>query len=271
MPEEIYTSSTPLPDTTTYPEVLEEDLGTPLKEYNAVQRDFNTPLLFGATSGALIDPEDPASLKNTRYNSAFLVEADGTVLSRYDKQFLLAFGEYLPGGETFPILYEWIPEAGRSARGPNLDVLNLHGTRLGVLICYEDIIASYTNKVAEQGVDLFINITNDAWFGKTQEPKQHFVLSLFRSIEHRRTLIRSTTTGISGFVDPTGRIAHMTDLYDAETFVSTAPILTETTVYESVGHHFPKLLLVLTLLSLMVGFSLVQRIRRKIGWVSRSR
>ena len=107
------------------------------------------------------------------------------------------------------------------------------------------------------GVDLLLNLTNDAWFGKTQEARQHFILALFRSVEHRRTLVRSTTTGISGTVSPTGEILNMTNPLDRETFVADVPLLQGTTVYRSWGHWFPLVLEILT--GLMALFGLMAR------------
>jgi len=244
-----------LPDEREFPDAVLADLHRTERETNAVQRDFALPLLFGAVSGHILDYSDPSTLANQRYNSAFLVDEGGTVLGRYDKQYLLAFGEYIPFGDVFPVLYDWIPAAGRSSRGPNTAPIPFRGRNLGVLICYEDILPEYTRKlVANGGVDVLLNLTNDAWFGKTQEPKQHFVLALFRSIEHRRSLVRSTTNGISGAVAPSGEILALTDLHGRESFVVDIPLRTGETFYQKAGHWFPQVLLLISLVLVLVGW-----------------
>jgi apolipoprotein N-acyltransferase len=243
----LYQSERPLPEPMEYPTAVLLDQGTPARDANAVQRGFSVPLLFGATSGVLREVDKPNSLNNTRYNSAFLVDGRGAVKGRYDKQYLLAFGEYIPLGDLFPILYEWSPDSGRFQPGPNDAPLHFKGHRLGVLVCYEDIIPEHTNAVVERGADVLINLTNDAWFGKTKEPYQHFVLAAFRAVEQRRALVRATTTGISGYVSATGEIREMTGLHDAETFVVDVPLLRGETFYRMGGRFFPHLCMALLL------------------------
>lgn len=248
----LYQSAKPLPLSRSFPEGVLEDAELEDKDVNAVQRGFATPLLFGATSGFLKNREDPNGSDSIRYNSAFAVDETGTILGRYDKQYLLAFGEYIPLGETFPFLYDWIPEAGHFSKGPEQAPIRFRGRSLGVLICYEDIIASHTRAVVEQGAEILLNMTNDAWFGKTQEAKQHFILALFRSIEHRRTLVRATTTGISGVVLPTGEVSRITRPTGAETFVEDVPLMQTATVYNMGGCYFPHTLLAISLALLAI-------------------
>jgi len=238
--KKIYKATAPVPREPRYPDAVIADLGQPERTVNAVQRGFDTPILFGATSGRVFEIEDPNSLRNIRYNSAFVADRDGRVLGRYDKQYLLAFGEYIPLGDWFPILYEWSPESGRFLPGPASEPLDFEGHRLGVLICYEDIIPGHTNSVAAAGAHALVNLSNDAWFGKTKEAWQHFVLAAFRAVEQRLPLVRATTTGISGFVSATGEIRYMTDPEGAETFVVDLPLLEDSwTVYRAGGRHFP--------------------------------
>ncbi len=249
----IYQAKVPLPADGPYPGTVLADLDTPVRDLNAPQRGFRTPLLFGAIAGQLQVPDDPHSLANTKLNSAFLVDQTGNVLGRYDKQYLLAFGEYLPGGATFPWLYDLIPESGRFTQGPNQGVLHFLGHKLGVLICYEDLLTHHTRGVVEQGAEILLNLTNDAWFGKTKEPDQHFVLATFRAIEYRKTLVRATCTGISGVVLPSGRIVQRTGLFGAEQFIQSTPLMQGTTLFSSGGYLFPWLLLAVGMLLVLVA------------------
>jgi apolipoprotein N-acyltransferase len=250
----VYRSSEALPSNREFPGGVYEDVASLVRDKNAVIRGFSTPLLFGATSGTLEDIEKPNSLENQRYNSAFLVDRDGEVLGRYDKQYLLAFGEHIPFGDVFPALYELSPDSGRFAPGPKQAPLEFKGHRLGVLVCYEDIIPAHTDAVVAQGAEVLLNLTNDAWFGKTNEPYQHFVLAAFRAVEQRRALVRATTTGISGVVSATGEIEHMTDLYDPETFVTEVPLLHAETIYRCGGRFFPNGCLSIAALMLLLAW-----------------
>src|SRR5947207_13300735 len=105
------------------------------------------------------------------------------------------FGEYLPFGERFPLLYRWSPNSGRFSPGRSLEPLTLrvHGQEhpVSVLICYEDILPAFTNAAVKHAKpELLVNMTNDAWFGDTSEPWEHLALAELRSVEHRRYLVR---------------------------------------------------------------------------------
>lgn len=176
------------------------------------------------------------------FNTALATDIQGEIRGRYDKQFLLAFGEYLPLGDTFPILYQWSPHSGRFSAGTSLDPLPLDvkGTvhKVSLLICYEDILPGFTNRaVAHADPELLLNMTNDAWFGDTTEPWQHLALAKFRAVEHRRFLVRSTNSGVSAIVDPNGRILEgtLSSPFKTETHEGVIHWLRGKTVYERVG------------------------------------
>jgi apolipoprotein N-acyltransferase len=109
---------------------------------------------------------------------------------------------------------------------------------VGALICYEDILPRFTRQVAAKGADVFINVTNDAWFGKTAEPYLHLALAIFRTVENRRYMIRSTNTGVSAFIDANGRIVSATSLEEAELLIEDVPILQMETLYTRFGDVF---------------------------------
>ncbi len=192
------------------------------------------PTIFG---GVLFraDPD-----RERWFNTAIATDIHGEVTGRYDKQYLLAFGEYLPLGEAFPILYAWSPHSGRFTPGTAIEpvTLTVHGEdhKVSVLICYEDILPAFTNSAVSHGKpDLLVNITNDAWFGDTTEPWQHLALAKFRAIEHRRFLVRATNTGVSAIVDPIGRIVIQTKTFVADAQEGLIRWLHGTTVYEVIG------------------------------------
>jgi apolipoprotein N-acyltransferase len=173
---------------------------------------MNTPLLFGTLQARFTNGD------MTYHNTALLADGRGRVLGSYDKTFLLAFSEYMPFGDVFPILHEWSPNSGRFSPGEHVRALPLEHDgrtlRLGTIICYEDVLPSFVRKmVRESRPHALINITNDAWFGDTTEPWIHLALAQLRAVEHRVPLVRATNSGVSAFVDAMGRVTRRTDTF----------------------------------------------------------
>jgi len=164
--------------------------------------DLTVPVLFGALSTRpSSDPDRPLL-----FNTAFMTDAEGNLRGTYDKVYLLAFGEYIPGGELFPQLYRASPNSGHFTRGTTLRTLPIPGGSVAPLICYEDILPRFVRSFRRQTEpSLFAVILNDAWFGDTAEPWIHDALSKFRAIEHRRDLVRSANSGVSSIIDAAGR------------------------------------------------------------------
>ena len=122
--------------------------------------------------------------------------------SPYFKSDLLVFGEYMPLGETFPILYQWLPFVGVYERGPGPVLKTIHTTEnkefnLGPQICYESLNSAFARGLSNAGADIIFNATNDSWYGAGTEPYQHMIMTLGRAVEVRRPLIRATNTGFS--------------------------------------------------------------------------
>lgn len=193
---------------------------------------LGVPLIFGAI---LMQPVQD-SRGRVYLNSAVATDRSGQVTSRYDKQLLLAFGEYLPFGERFPWLHQWLPAAGVYVPGRNVEPLKVNGRRVAMCICLEDIIPSFVNQVMrDSSPDLLVNITNDAWFGDTTAPWIHVGMARLRAVEHRRFLVRATNSGVSAFVDPVGRITAHTDTFKQQTKVAQVAWLNKGTPYEVYG------------------------------------
>jgi len=199
---------------------MREELAPQMLKKNVGSR-LDLPAIYGAV---LYNRKDKRELW---YNVAISSDRAGTVNARYDKEYLLQFGEHLPFSETFPILNEWSPNSGRFTPGTKLDPLavdlSVPGGDAGakhtvaVLICYEDIIPAFTNAlVRATSPELLVNITNDAWFGATTEPWEHLALAQLRAVEHRKFLVRSTNSGVSAVVDPVGRVVANTEVRDVQ-------------------------------------------------------
>ncbi len=207
-----------------------------------VGEKLHIPAIFGG----VVNHQGPERLM--WFNVALSTDASGELTGRYDKEYLLQFGEHLPFGETFPILYKWSPNSGAFTPGTKLDPLYITTDgvthKVAVLICYEDIIPAFTNAlVGATNPDLLVNITNDAWFGATTEPWEHLALAQLRAVEHRRYLIRSTNSGVSAIVDPVGRLVDHGEVRDvqhgsyphADELVGTVHWMNGKTLYEIVG------------------------------------
>ncbi|HOD08207.1 MAG TPA: apolipoprotein N-acyltransferase [Myxococcota bacterium] len=234
----LYVSSAPLPSAGSPERPLngvKADEAVALADRNAAIRGFATPLLFGSST---VDPAAPADRRLPGFNSAILAAADGSVLGVYHKTRLLIFGEYLPFEKYFPFLRKLFPEAGDWTPGHGPEIFRLGDARIGVSICYEDLLAGFHRDMFALGPNLLVNITNDAWFGKTREPWLHLQLAELRSVETRMFMARATNTGISAFVDPVGRRISHTSMDDPEILVADVGLTAERTVYMRIGDVF---------------------------------
>ncbi|MGH7545409.1 MAG: apolipoprotein N-acyltransferase, partial [Gemmatimonadota bacterium] len=171
------------------------------------------------------------------FNAAFLHDTAGTLRETYHKRYLVPVVERVPfvplewirdvrrdwrddGGALTRVIGEFLAYFGGFARGAAAPVLSVSDARFGVLICYESIFASLPRRYRNEGADILVNITNDAWFGR-DEPwwsrtaglVQHPAHLVMRAIENRVGVARSANTGISMIVDPRGRVVRATDLF----------------------------------------------------------
>ncbi len=178
-----------------------------------VQQGFDIPVVFGTVT------RDATGKLKYPYNTAVLLDGEGEVAGMYDKVYRLAFGEYAPLVDPDWYLRQ-IPNAAHIAKGKGASVMELEtpqGTwRLGPFICYEDILPRFVREAANQDVHVLVNLTNDAWFGKTHEPAQHLGLAVFRTVEHRKGMVRAVNTGISTYIDPTGEAFFKTRVTDPD-------------------------------------------------------
>ncbi len=221
-------------------------------------------LVGGLSYSINVDEPDPATLLDEnidKFNTAFLTDSKGRILGRYNKIKLLLFGEYLPFTSYIPILKSMSPASGDFTPGSELEILEIpeKDIKIAPLICYEDIIPSFSRKFVKAGANLLVNITNDAWFGKSFEPYQHLSFSIPRTVETRRFLARATNTGISAVIDSVGRVNAKTGVFEQTTLEEEIAIIDgEKTLYTKIGDVFP-----LGCLAFWLGFALVTKLRGK--------
>lgn len=170
------------------------------------------------------------------FNTALFTGADGHVAGRYDKHFLLPFGEYIPFGDTFPSLYAYSPHTNKLSPGDSIDPVMFDGHPITVIICYEDMLPAFVNRAVRHGKpELLVNMTVDTWFGDSIAPWEHLGLAQLRSIEHRRFLVRATNSGVSAIIDAAGRVTKHGGMFKEEAFVGEVRLMAPTTVYERIG------------------------------------
>ena len=198
------------------------------------------------------------------FNSAYLIIPEEKSTSKYDKTHLVPFGEYVPFKKWLPFLGKMVAQVGDFRTGKLGQTLPWHSAQLGVQICYEIIFPGLSRAMAKNNASILVNITNDAWFGKTSGPYQHFSMTVFRAVENRRTLVRSANTGISGFIDPAGRILAATELLQEAVATQMVPMLKERSIYTQIGDLFARFCLAAVLLAMMIEI-IKWKTKRKMG------
>ncbi|MGB2661061.1 MAG: apolipoprotein N-acyltransferase [Candidatus Omnitrophota bacterium] len=211
---------------TAYPYLIEDSREAPAKLRDLALR-VETPLLAGVIYS---DGRD-------YYNSALFLSDKGGVIARYDKLHLVPFGEYVPFEKYIPFRRYIDKPIGDFKEGEiytlfpvrSVSLMNMKGGALGrqtsfykfgVLICFEDIFPVLARRFVLKGANFLVNMTNDAWFGRTAAPEQHLQASVFRAVENRVPVIRAANTGVSCFIDSTGEILSRVKKGDRDTFVS---------------------------------------------------
>ncbi len=181
----------------------------------AFERSNNVPLLFG--SPTIRKKSEQSTILR---NSAFLLSNKGEVIGRYDKVHLVPFGEYVPFRSVLFFAGKMVKSVGDFEPGEDHTILILPGdgpsslpVKLGTAICYEIIFPDLVRQFVNHGASMITTITNDAWFGKSAAPYQHFSIAVFRAIENRVPVARAANTGVSGFIDAQGHILAATDIF----------------------------------------------------------
>ena len=211
------------------------------QEIFGLSEKVKAPLLVGAV----------ATDNGKYYNSVLLIEPPGAIAGRYDKIHLVPFGEYIPLKNVFSFMETIVP-IGDIERGVKFTIFENHirpgraPERFAVLICFEDLFPELSREFVIKGAGFLVNITNDAWYKKTNAAHQHFQACVFRAVENRVFLARSANTGVSGFISPYGKIISLVNNEAGENiFISgyntqdIIPLGKFTTFYTRYGDIFP--------------------------------
>ena len=189
------------------------------------------PILFGSDQFV----RGAGGAPTTFYNAAFLVRPDGTTGGVYRKMHLVPFGEYVPVKRLLFFAAPLVQAVSDFSAGEEATLLPVAGHLMSTAICYEIVYPDLVRTFASGGSELLSTITNDAWFGRTSAPYQHFEQASMRAIENGRYLVRSANTGISGIVDPYGRVIARSGIFQPAVVVGEARFLKTSTFYARHG------------------------------------
>ena len=210
---------------------------------DACVRQSNAWFIIGSPAFSLLGEDDFQF-----FNRAYMLTPRATVSQFYDKSHLVPFGEYVPFGKYLTFLDKLTSQAGDFSPGPkDAKPLAFKKNRAGILICFEIIFPELASTVVKNGADLLVTMTNDAWFGHTSAPLQHFSMAVFRAVENRRSVARAANTGISGFIDPGGKITATTALFEKTTLTQALPCVNSMSFYTKYGDLFAMICLLATI------------------------
>jgi len=153
----------------------------------------------------------------------------------------------------FPFFNKFLVGVGYFRSVEGYKPLSMNDHKLGVLICYEGIFPEASRAYKRMGADLLVNITNDAWFGRTSAPYQHLSMTVFRAVENRLYIARSANTGISAIIDPTGRIVAQTELFERTALRNTIKFINDKTFYSVYGDVFVLICMLALILCIIIS------------------
>ena len=205
------------------------------------------PILLGSAQAQKFNVKD--TTKARFHNSAFLFSPDpaGPGPQPYSKVRLLPFGEYLPHRDVIPWAWIGVPDVADYLPGSDYRVFTLAGVRFSAPICWENIFPDTVRRFVLNGAEFLVNITNEAWFGRTAAPYQFLSMSVFRAVENRRYVLRCCNTGVTCVIDPKGRIVsrlidqERNDLFVRGVLTDTILPVRELSLYSRHGDWFVRL------------------------------
>ena len=238
------------PDTETYGLVKE------LTDFLAAQP---VPFVVGNDDGQLKRVEEGQDVR-VDYNASLLFD-HGQIVDTYRKLHLVPFTESFPFQQTLPRVYNLLVNADTHfwEKGTVYTVFDAGGVKFSTPICFEDTFGYLCRGFVQRGADVLVNMTNDLWSKSVACAMQHMTMAVFRAVENRRSVVRSTNGGMTNIIDPNGRILASLPPFTPGYLAGTVPVHRgTTTLYTAWGDWFPVVLLVLSLIGLAAG--LIRRI-----------
>lgn len=226
------------------PFIFQDDPGADL--IRSMVRQTATPLLFGSD-------EVERGTPNRFYNSAYMLDTAGSTAAVYRKIHLVPFGEYVPFQRALFFVAPLVEAVSAFTAGERVTMLPVREHMISTAICYEVTYPSQAREAVRQGSELLTTITNDAWYGTSSAAYQHFEMAAMRAVEQGRYLVRAANTGVSGIIDPYGRVLIRTTLFETAAVVGEARFVQERTLYARIGDVVPQLATLITVLALAVA------------------
>jgi apolipoprotein N-acyltransferase len=209
-------------------------------------KDTNCTLLLGTN-------EEKSGQEKTHYFNTALGLRPDLSISQYYKMHLVPFGEYTPYKKIFFFIEKVTHAIGDITPGTQYSLHSYKGLKFGSPICYEIIFPNQVRKLTKKGANFLATITNDGWYGKSSAPYQHFAMAVLRAVENRRYLLRAATTGISGIIDPYGRILSQSEMMTKTYLLGKITPSEKLTFYTRFGDVLPLGSLTLALVFLILA------------------
>ncbi|MGA7376972.1 MAG: apolipoprotein N-acyltransferase [Candidatus Sulfotelmatobacter sp.] len=197
------------------------------------------------------------------FNSAALVSPAGDWTARYDKVHLVPFGEYLPFPKLFAFAGGLTKEVGEFKAGESRAPLDAGSEQLGIFICYESVFPDEVRQFADNGAQVFVNISNDGWYGDSGAYAQHLNQTRMRAIENDRWILSATDTGVTASIDPYGRTVARLPRKERGALVAPYALTSVTTFYTRHGDWFAYLCAIISAAALLARFTLRAQARKK--------
>lgn len=213
-----------------------QDQPQQLQRLQQLARAKQATLIVGAETYDASQAGQPVKF----FNSMIFIDGEQGIVQKYDKFHLVPFGEYIPLRAYLPAAINQLKlTVGETDITPGAGPINQvwHSLRFAPLICYESIFPRHARQLAADGADLFINISNDAWFGEAAKP-QHLLMSMLRAIENRRPMVRVSNTGITAVFSASGTTLAMIPSNQANSLVTRVRVNRQTSVYTAYGNVF---------------------------------
>ena len=227
------------------PFYFEEDMAGGV--VRGLARSLGKPLLLGS------DEVEDANPPRT-YNAAFMLDTHGATAAVYRKIHLVPFGEYVPFQRLLFFVGPLVEAVSAFSRGTRVTMMPVEGHMISTAICYEVTYPALAREAVRQGSEMLTTITNDAWYGESSAAFQHFEMAAMRAIEQGRYLARAANTGISGIIDPYGRVLVRTRLFETAAIVGEARFVQARTLYARIGDLIAFISIAIVLLALLVTY-----------------
>lgn len=213
----------------------------------AIVGGSGVPLLLGSD-------ETERGTPDKYYNAAFMLDRAGSTAAVYRKMHLVPFGEYVPWKPVLFFAGKLVDAVSDFAPGQRVTMLPVGEHMATTAICYEIVFPDLIRQGVLQGSELLTTITNDAWYGLSSAPHQHFELASMRAVEQGRYLARAANTGVSGIVDPYGRVIARSAIFETAVLMGEVRFLQGLTVYARIGDLCAQLAVLITLAGIAAAF-----------------